>query len=806
MRSVFKFFDRYILKEIIPPFFIGLLIYAFVLLMNQVFLLSELFIAKGVALRVVAQIFLYLVPSVLAFAVPMAVLMGILAGMSRLSTDSEVIAFKSLGISNQRLLRPVLVFAFGGWLVTSCLSLYLAPRFNHRWVVTLTRSVLAKVQFKINPREFNESIPDVVLFIQDITQENRWKNIFVHLARPGEEPRAVFARTGRLNFFPEIKRATLELADGSIHSVPPGSPERYSITFFDRVEEEINVETLFAQFSSEKRVREKDIGELLAEVEKIRGRRLEIERDKTKLDTFPQAAAEARRKDIDFRLWQNDREWRSHWVEIHKKFALPFVCFIFVLLGIPLGVSTKKGGRTSGFTISLGIILVYYILITAGEKLAMDGLILPFLGMWGPNLIFLAAAAYLFARSSKEYPLFRLFSALRKKKKARTILIRVRVSPGQQKLLSLKRPRLSLRFPNILDRYIMRKYLAIFILVFFALLSISIIVTFFERIDNVYEHNKSLSLFISYIQYRIPEFSHYILPVTTLTATLLTLGLMTKFNEITAMKACGISLYRLILSIVFLAALVSIFSFALQERVLPSANKKAEETWNRINDIPPRTYNFLDRRWVLSKDKDRIFHYRYYDPIANVFSRISVYDLDLDAWTLRRRIFAEKGHIEGNTLWFVSGWSRLFSDEMSTRLEAFKEMDLRVAEEPDYFVKEWKEPSLMSYAELKAYVADIEEMGFETTRFRVDLSAKLSFPFVSLVMAFIAIPFAFSMGKKGALVGIGLSLSIAMIYWGTLGVFKSLGYVGFLSAFLASWGPNLLFVLTGLYLLLRLRT
>ena len=97
-------------------------------------------------------------------------------------------------------------------------------------------------------------------------------------------------------------------------------------------------------------------------------------------------------------------------------------------------------------------------------------------------------------------------------------------------------------------------------------------------------------------------------------------------------------------------------------------------------------------------------------------------------------------------------------------------------------------------------------MGFETTRFRVDLQAKLSFPLVSLIMTLLAIPFAFSMGKRGALVGLGLSIVIAMVYWGGLGVFKSLGYVKFLSPFLAAWGPNLLFAPLGLYLLFRLRT
>lgn len=801
-----KFFDRYLLKEIVPPFFIGLLVYSFVLLMNQVFLLAELFIAKGVALGTVARIFFYLIPSVLAFTVPMAVLMGILAGLSRMSSDSEVIAFKSLGIPNTRILKPIFIFAASGWLITSGLSLYLAPRANHRWVRTLAESVLAKVQFKINPREFNESIPEVVLFIQDITQENTWKNIFVYITKQGEEPRAIFARTGHLHFFPELKRATLELIDGSIHAVVPTDPQRYSLTFFERVEEEIQVETLFTQFSREKRVREKDIGELLSEMDRIRERRTRIERERRELSNLPEGLKEARFKDVEFQIWQNNRECRSHQVEIHKKFALPFVCFLFVFLGIPLGMSTRKGGRTSGFTLSLGIILVYYILITAGEKMAMDGRIAPWLGMWGPNLIFLAAAAYLFARSTKESHLLILPFRAGKKKASRTVIIRVRLSGRTRWLLAWRWPRFSMPFPNILDRYVMRKFLAIFFLVLVALLLISVIVTFFERLDNVYQHNKPLTLLLTYIQYRLPEFIHFILPVTTLAATLLTLGLLTKSNEITAMKACGVSLYRLILSIIFLAALASLFAFALQERLLPSSNKKAEEIWNRINDIPPRTYSFLDRRWVLSRDKDRIFHYRYYDPIAGVFSQLSVYELDLATWRLKRRIFAEKGRIEGNELWFIKGWSRDFSGELSAPLEVFKEMGVRVEEEAGYFVKEWKEPSQMNYGELKSYIADIKEMGFETTRFDVDLRAKISFPLVSLVMALIGIPFAFSMGKRGTLVGIGLSTAIAMVYWGVLGIFRSLGYVGFLSAFLASWGPNLVFGPTGLYLLFRLRT
>jgi lipopolysaccharide export system permease protein len=802
-----KFFDRYLLREITPPFLIGLLIYSFVLMMNQVFLLSELFIARGVSFRAVALIFVYLIPAVLAFAIPMSVLMGILAGLSRLSSDSEIVAFRTLGIRNSRLLWPVSLFAFAGWLVTSGLTLYLAPRANYKWVQTLTQSVLSKVQFKINPREFNESIPQTVLLVQDISADNRWENIFVYLSQNAAEPQAIFARTGRLNFFPETKRATLELFDGAIHTFPADEPERYRITLFNRIEEEVNVENLFAQFSSEKRVREKDIGELIRSVKGIDSDRRKLEADQAGLGSMRnRKEAEARRREVESGLRQNARERRAHWVEIHKKFALPFVCLIFVLVAIPLGISTKKGGRTSGFTISLAVILVYYILITAGEKNAMEGHLSPFLGMWGPNILFLAAGLYLFARTSRESPLLAFFWRRRPKKKARIIVIRVPAVLPLRRRTTGGRPGLSLRFPNILDRYIMRKYRFVFLLVFLALLAISVIVTFFERIDNIYEHNKSLSLLFRYILYRVPEFINYILPVTVLATALLTLGLLTKSNEVTAMKACGLSIYRLVLSLIVTAALVSLFSFALQERLVPSANKKAEEVWNQINDVPARSTSFVDRRWVLSKNKNRIYHYSYFDRATGAFSQLSVFDLSPSSWSLVRRIYAEKSRLEGNQLVLSHGWFREFPGESESRFETFQGMDLRLAEDSSYFIKELREPSLMSFGELKKYTAEVDAMGFETTRFKVDLSSKLSFPLVSLVMTLLAIPFAFSMGKRGALVGLGLSTGIGIIYWVALAVFRSFGYIGSLSPFLASWGPNLIFGPLGLYLLFRQRT
>lgn len=778
-----KLFDRYILKEIIPPFFLGLLVYTFVLLMNQILLLSEMFIARGVALRSVLELLIYLIPSMLAFTVPMSVLMGVLAGLSRMSSDSEITAFKTLGVDNQRLLRPVLVFSLCGLLVTAWLTLYLAPHANYKWVQTLSRTVLNNVQFRINPREFNESIPETVIFVQDIAPDKTWQNIFVHVSRSGRDPVIIFARSGQLKFFPDEKRATLELFDGASHSYSFADPERYTVTSFARAEEELEVSGFFASYSSLKRVREKDINELMRDIPQLEQ---ELEQELLSGKTA-------------FETGHKQRDLTSHWVEVHKKFALPCACLIFALLGISLGASTRKGGRTSGFTISIVIIIIYYVLITAGENMAMDGRLSPWVGMWGPNILLFVVGLILFIRTRHELSLAVLFSRWFRGKKTER-------SSQKAKTAGRQRRPLPVRFPNILDRYILRKFLAIFLLVFFSMLAVFIIITFFERIDTVYQHNKSIADFFRFIWYKIPDFVHQILPVTGLAAALLSLGILTKFNEITAMKTCGISLYRTILPVLFLASLLSFVSFYLQENVLPYSNKKAEETWDQINDIPPRTSGQLDRRWVLSKNKARIFHYRYFDPISSSFSQISVFDIDPKTWELKRRIFAEKATLIEQRLSLMNCWSRLYKGDMTVEFENRTVMSLALNENKSYFLKEWKEPDQMRYGELKRYIADIEERGFETVRFKVDLNYKLSFPLSSLIMVILGIPFAFSMGKRGTLFGLGLSVVIGMFYWGAIGIFKSLGYANFLNIFLAAWGPNILFGLIGLYLLFTLRT
>jgi LPS export ABC transporter permease LptF/LPS export ABC transporter permease LptG len=770
-----KILDRYILREVVPPFLVGLLLVTFVLLMNQILLLAELFIDKGVPAAEAVRILALLIPSILVFALPMAVLMGVLGGLARLSADSEVVALQSLGIGPRRLLQPILSFGLCGFFLTLPLALVVAPRANHAWVQAMTDTVLSRVRLKVNPLEFNESIPNMVFFVRDVGKDRIWHDILASMTKDPAHPRLVMARTGSIRLFPEKRRAVLELSDGFVYSGSQAEPGKDSLTTFERLEEEVDVEGLFASVSSEKRVREKDIGELI--------------RDVRSLSVGPSAAA-------------GRREVRARWIEIHKKFSLPIACLVFAFLGLPLGVMTGRAGRTGGFSLGLIIILFYYVLLTAGEKMAMDGRVSAFLGMWAPDIVLAAAGVFLFRRAERgsSGPI-RLAVRSRSREKS---------EPQAPKdvarwPLSVFRP-FPFRFPGVLDRYIGRKFLALLALAFSALAAVTLLATFFERLGDTLRHGKPLGLLVRYVWFKLPESLAYLLPVAVLAATLLTLGLLAKFHEATAMKACGISAYRTIFPVLVLSAAVSGLAFLVQERVVPAAHVRAENAWNRITDLPSRSYSYLNRHWVLGRAGNRVYHYDYFEPGSMSFSRMSVLDIDPGRWALARRFFAEKATFEKGALIYREGWVRDFTSPAGPPFVRAESGRLAVDEEESVFLKAWKEPLQMTFGELRKYTAEVRGMGFRAGRLRAELGQKTALPLVSLVMALLAVPFGFSMGKKGTLVGVGLSVALAMAYWGTFAVFRSLGNAEVLTPFLGAWGANLIFGLAGISLFLRLRT
>jgi len=279
------------------------------------------------------------------------------------------------------------------------------------------------------------------------------------------------------------------------------------------------------------------------------------------------------------------------------------------------------------------------------------------------------------------------------------------------------------------------------------------------------------------------------------------------------MKATGISLYRLVVPIVSIAAILSISLFLFDQYYLPQANRRQEALRNTIKGRPPQTVTHPEHNWIFGQphpgEPGRIFYYEFFDPDRKEFANLSVFEFDSSTFSLTRRIFAARVFWDTNhSTWsFQSGWVRDMKGAESTTYREFTQTAFsEIHEDPGYFTKENKQSQEMNFGQLDSYIADLRQSGFDTMRLRVALWHKLAYPLIAIVMAVLAIPFALSMGRRGSLTAIAVAIGVALAYFVVNGTFEAMGNVNYLPAALAAWSSDILFALVGGYLLLRTPT
>jgi LPS export ABC transporter permease LptG len=435
--------------------------------------------------------------------------------------------------------------------------------------------------------------------------------------------------------------------------------------------------------------------------------------------------------------------------------------------------------------------------------------------MWGANAILGVAAAILLLLNHREAA----FDPLDPKHYLGwlpRIRRRTMAPPQERPRVALRVPPSSrFRLPGLLDRYVARQYLGFLALIVGGFWSISLLAHFLDLFDDIQQNRVKGYVVVHYYTFFAPAFLHLVAPVAFLVATLTTFGVLSRRNEITAMKAGGISVYRATVPAVFLGLLGCLGLFVLGEYILPHTNKVAARDFDVIKGRPPKRSTYLERRWIRGED-GRLYNYDFMEertykagpaePERHEVSlhRLAVFDIDPQTWDLRERIYAARARWNGVTYDLEQGWRRSFGAE--ARFRAFEEIRTREVEPPGYFKREEPESDMLAYADLKRHIAGLEELGVDVVKLKVQLHKKLALPAVSLVMTIIGIPFAFVVGRRGALYGIGLSVIIAIVYWACLGIFEAMGNHAMLPAPLAAWAPNLLFAAAGLYLMLTLDT
>jgi LPS export ABC transporter permease LptG len=283
---------------------------------------------------------------------------------------------------------------------------------------------------------------------------------------------------------------------------------------------------------------------------------------------------------------------------------------------------------------------------------------------------------------------------------------------------------------------------------------------------------------------------------------------MNRSNEITAIKATGTSIYRIVTPVLAAAAMLAAGLFFADQFYLPHTNKRQEALHNQIKGKPPQTYLRPDRRWIFGQHND-IYYYQFFDPDRDQFANLTIFQIDPVSFAITQRIHAERAHwADSMSRWiYEQGWQRSLRGAAISTYRNFEVSTFpELSESPSYFKKEVKQYSEMNYEELRRYIRDLQQSGFDVVRLRVQLNKKLSFPLITLIMAVIAIPFSLSAAKKGAITGVAVAVSIAVVYTVVSRLFEAMGDLSQLPPALAAWSPDLIFALVGAYLILKVPT
>jgi LPS export ABC transporter permease LptF/LPS export ABC transporter permease LptG len=792
-----RILTRYILKEVTSHALLGVALFTFVIFMRDLGRLLELIVRNSAPLPSVAEIFLFTLPTTFTITLPMGVLVGILVGLSRLAADSEVTAMRASGMGAGMFIRTISIFAIAAWMLGMFNSIYLAPKSATALDHLQKRLRSSQASFEIQPRVFYEEFKNIVLYVQDAVPSGGrsfWRGVFLADISDPTSPRITLAQRGALlSDSPEKLR--LHLEDGTQQEMIPQAKDQYSITTFQSTEIPLqlpsNTERAFRDLLP---VAELGLSDLRKNAE------LEEQKAERTRPINPAAAGS---------ILLVARYYR---IEFQRRFALPTACLVLAMVGIPLGLSARKGGKSTGFVLTILLVFVYYFFSLIGVSMARQGKLSPWEGVWMGNIFFFLSGLGLLWRVDRMPMEIVGLSEFWKSVKEKLPALPGTRSVGKGRVIgapsAAHKRRFSAHFPLILDDMILRDFALYLAMIIATALIIVLVFTYFELLTDIMRNRIPAIIQAEYLWDVSPSLIYLIAPLAVMLAVLITFGLMEKSSELTAMKASGMSIYRAALPVIVLCAFLAAGLFVFDQLYIPRTNRQQEILRNQIKGKPAQTYLQADRKWIFGQNND-IYYYQVFDPDTNRFGGISIFAFDPNTFQLTRRIHAERAHWE-ETLkkWvFETGWVRTLNgasiqDYRTFEVATFAEL----REDPSYFKKEVKQSSEMNYEELRRYIDDLQQSGFDTVRLKVQLQKKIAFPLITLVMAILAIPFAAWGRRGGALAGVAVAIGIAIVYWITAGLFEAMGAANQLPAMMAAWAPDFIFAFAGGYLLLRVPT
>lgn len=774
----------------LPTLLLAAGVTTFLLLIRALFVLADLFIARNVELGTVVRLLLLGVPNILALTLPIGTLFAVLMTAARWAADSELIAMQACGVPLRRVARPLVALAVLVFAGDVALTVAIMPAANAQ-LSGLTRKIaFSAANAAVEQKVFAEDFPGQLLYVDKIDRgTGRWHGILLFDTSNPTQESLVTADSGDLAIDPHDGSAWLNLQDTTTHLLRPDEPDSYRKNDNNELRIRLRQAPVGSGQTTQLGVRETSTRALLDRVRRAGG------------------------ADTD--------QAREALVELNKRVAIPAAAIVFALVGFPLGIRNRRGGKGFGLTASVGLVVAYYVLLNNGELFATSGKIPVGVGMWLPNLVLLLVAAALFHRASRgaagggggsTLAAFSTTAAALAGAPFRLAGAALRrLWFGKRDEAAGAADAAPVRVPGtlgIVDRYLLRQCLSFFALVVVAVCALWVAVDLSGNLEDIRRHAVPLVTVASYYLFSIPQILHDTLPLAFLIAFLATATMLERRNETTAFKAAGISLSRVALPLLLLGAASGVGLFFLDDHV----TQRAERSKQQLEDVlrgrkVARSYRATDRPYVFLPDGRTLVNFLEFDPDTNTLIRPSVFVFD-QRFNLRTRYMAKRATFV-NGKWRAEGaWSRTFMADATPEFVSYPgPVDLPLSVRPDYFGREYRRPEQMSFGELRRYISTLRAAGYRVDRLVVQLNQKVAYPFSLVLLAWLALPFAFRPGRsRSAIGGIALALVLGMAYFGLTALVTQLGEAALVPPALASWTPTVVFALLAVNRHTTLRT
>jgi LPS export ABC transporter permease LptG len=710
---------------------------------------------------------LALLPTVLVFTIPMAVLCGTIIGLGRMGSDSELVAMRAAGVSTWRMLLPALIIGLIATGVTAELNLKEAPRAQQQLKSVAIRSALYKLDSPVEPRTFATDLPNYVIYVRDGDKsKGQWGRVFIQTQLADHSTMLVTARAGRIDSSTLASELVLQDAMRTTLPAPDARDQSFKVERLELLRIVFNT----GRDGLLKRMQKEESGP-----------------DSMGFTELRQFIAQS-----------SGPDQREAIVILHKRVAFSLTPFVFSLFGAALALRMRRGSRGFGVLVSLLVLLFYYLLTLGGDQMARAGNVPPVIGAWLATVLTLIVGISLLAVRRRQ-----IGFTLRRAAKDETSTPSIdEVAPGSA---GLSRRRWLSTFPTLLDMSIIRALVLSFFFGFLSLVLIFNVFTTFELWRFISSGKSSVTLVLQYLFYLFPLVSIELFPGSVLVAALMTYALIARRREAVAWWASGQSVYRLMLPGLSFAIVIATGSWFIQERVMPQANVRQDALRARIKGSIAQMAAGSDRRWLVSTDGARIYSYDF-DERRQVLLKPAIYEFDDHQIELRRVTTGEEGKWLTPNEFEISKaqWVDLNDPRVTRQFAA--QLKISGVEPPSVFRPTVDRPSQLSAERLKIYIKTLKDRGADTAVFAVALQRKYAAPFGVIVMALIGMPLAISFGRKSTVIALCSAVAVSLAFWLVSGGFQQLGEHSLLPAAAAVWTPIVLFACGGLYFISRVRT